>query len=500
MERDVTKRKRNKQEYARATTLETLESRLLYSFTFTSLAAFKGKNAGIQPMSLVVDADGNLFGTTARGGAKKYGTIFEIPAGTTDILTLASFTGKNGIYPTGSLVLDSDGVLWGTTTSGGSLNRGTIFSFITGSTASTITTVFNFNGTGGSYPQMGLVTDSAGDFYGTTLGSEHGKNASILFKLSSDGSTLTRLATFDPKSLASGGLVVDSSGNIFGTTTKGGTKKVGTVFEFPAGATGSTVTTLASFTGSNGTLPTTALLIDDDGNLIGTTGGGGTHSEGTLFRFNVTANTITTLASFRGSNGDRPVGNIVADSSGNYFGVTTLGGSKDRGVIFEYVAGNTTSTITSLYSFRGGITGRNPAGALVIDANDNLFGTTYLGGHDDDGTVFELAPGGAAEPTPSVAAFATQAQGFLQVGTHADSGQTGVEPQSNDLKCGSALVMTDPVGADASVLNVGPAHCELTLGKNSDVISLVGLNPMVPLTFTLQTAPADASAGILHLL
>ena len=262
---------------------------------------------------------------------------------------------------------------------------------------------------------MGLIADASGNLYGTTLGSTHGKNASILYSLTPDGSTLTRLATFSPNDVLSGGLVVDASGNIFGTTSRGGTKNVGTVYEFPAGATGSQVTRLASFTGSNGTVPTTGLLITPDGNLVGTTGGGGSQSEGSLFRFNVTANTITTLASFKGSNGNRPVGNIVMDSSGNFFGVTAMGGSKDLGVVFEYVAGNTTSTITRAFSFTGGINGRTPAGAVVIDPNDNLFGTTYLGGKDDRGTVFELAPGGAAQPgsVSSSPPVSTLGQGLL---------------------------------------------------------------------------------------
>jgi uncharacterized repeat protein (TIGR03803 family) len=483
MERPVTTRRRTPKPYALAAGCEPLESRILYSFTFSSIAAFSGKHSGIQPMSLVVDGDGNIFGTTARGGAKKYGTIFEIPAGTDDIITLASFNSKNGLYPTGSLVLDANGVLWGTTANGGSSQRGTIFSFNTADTTSGITTVFNFNGANGSYPLMGLVADASGTLYGTTLGSVHGRNASILFSLSSDGTTLTRLATFSPKDALNGGLVVDSSGNIFGTTARGGTKHAGSVFEFPAGATGSTVTTLASFTVTNGYLPTNALIIDDNGNLVGTTGGGGSRSRGTLFQFNVTANTITTLANFHGSDGSRPVGSIVQDSSGNFFGVTALGGIGNRGVVFEYPAGSTTSSVTRAFAFTGSRKGRVPSGGLVIDANDNLFGTTYLGGIGNRGTLFELAPGGAAEPEPaSSTASLTTSGGVLQLGSLPATGTDGQALEFHNSAGGGSLEPAGPILANHST---GTADC-LTLGSNSAVTSLVGITPITPGPYTIQ--------------
>jgi uncharacterized repeat protein (TIGR03803 family) len=406
---------------AAAAIVETLEPRTLFSFELASVAQFTGNLSGIQPAGLVMDSAGNLFGTTSRGGANKYGIIFEIPATSNTVITLASFTGANGIYPVGSLVIDSGGVLWGTTSGGGASGKGTVFSFLTGSTASTINTVVSFNGINGSYPQSGLTADSSGNLYGTTLGSTKGANASTVFMIAASSGTFIKVANIKPAEQALGGVVVDLSGNIFGTTSRGGTKNLGTVFSFPAGSTSSFVTTLASFTGSNGTVPTSNLLLDSGGNVVGISGGGGTHSAGTIFRFNVTASTITTLAHFRGSNGSRPLGNLIVDASGNYYGVTALGGSKGRGVVFEFPAGTTSSTVTALFSFTGKSTGQNPTGALVLDNDGRLYGGTYSGGTSNRGVIFEISEGGSSAPAlaPAVPTGSTTRVGLLQSATAA---------------------------------------------------------------------------------
>lgn len=469
-----------------AAVMEALEPRTLFSFELASVAQFTGNLSGIQPAGLVMDAAGNLFGTTSRGGANKYGIIFEIPATSNTVITLASFTGANGIYPVGGLVIDSGGVLWGTTSGGGSSGKGTVFSFLTGSTASTINTVVSFNGVNGSYPQSGLTADSSGNLYGTTLGSTKNSNtnASTVFMIAASSGTFVKIANIKPAEQALGGVVVDSSGNLFGTTSRGGTKNLGTVFSFPAGSTSSFVTTLASFTGSNGTVPTGNLLLDSNENIVGTTGGGGTHSAGTIFRFNVTASTITTLANLRGSNGSRPVGNLIVDASGNYYGVTTLGGSKGRGAVFEFPAGTTTSTVTLLFSFTGKSTGQNPTGALVLDADGHLYGGTYSGGTSNRGVIFEISEGGSAAPVTLIAnPLKTSAQptGSVSGVTHAGALiLSGSQPLS--------LIASPPAAASFTPINLLSNRISATLFSELTVplktpatsaVSLITLDPLV---------------------
>ncbi len=115
---------------------------------------------------MIEDSNGNFLGTTVQGGAFDFGTVFEIAAGSGAITTLASLTGgTNGFTPYQRLVLDSQGDLFGTTQHGGSSGFGTVFELAHGS--STITPLASFNGSNGAFPQTGLVLDSSGDLFGS---------------------------------------------------------------------------------------------------------------------------------------------------------------------------------------------------------------------------------------------------------------------------------------------------------------------------------------------
>ena len=116
---------------------------------------------------------------------------------------------------------------------------------------------------------------------------------------------------------------MDSSGNLYGTTDVGGTSNKGTVFELAQGS--GTITTLASFGGSNGANPFAGLIMDSSGNLYGTTESGGPPSGyGTVFKLAKGSKTITDLASFNGSNGACPEAGLIMDSSGNLYGTTAI--------------------------------------------------------------------------------------------------------------------------------------------------------------------------------
>jgi hypothetical protein len=137
----------------------------------------------------------------------------------------------------------------------------------------------------------------------------------------------------------------DANGNFFGTAHRGGANDAGSVFEIAktAGGYASTPTTLASFNGTNGAYPTAGLIADANGNLFGTTYGGGANGYGTVFEIVKTAsgfaNTPTTLVSFNGSNGAGPIAGLIADAKGDLFGTTAFGGAGGVGTVFE-IAGS----------------------------------------------------------------------------------------------------------------------------------------------------------------
>jgi uncharacterized repeat protein (TIGR03803 family) len=195
------------------------------SSTVTTLAFFDGTN-GQGPSSLLEDSGGNLFGTTGAGGPSGNGTVFEVKAGSGSITTLAAFNGADGAAPQ-SVIEDSQGNLFGTASNGGAFGYGTVFEVKAGRRS--ITTLVDFNGPNGNgaYPSGRLVEDSSGDLFGTS--------DSTVFELQAGSGSITTLAPIDDLMLRGGGrpsgLIEDSAGNLFGTTLYGGAFNSGSVFE-----------------------------------------------------------------------------------------------------------------------------------------------------------------------------------------------------------------------------------------------------------------------------
>ena len=358
------------------------------SGVLTTLASFNSTNGANPYTGMVEDSSGDLFGTTNSGGSSRDGTVFEIAAGSGAVSTLASFNGTNGAEPYGNLIIDSSGDLLGATYLGGSSGDGTVFEITAGS--GVITTLASFNGTNGANPGGGVVEDGSGDLFGTA---ENGGSSGCgtVFEIAAGSGKITTLASFNGTTnggIPESGLVEDNNGDLFGTTIHGGASGYGTVFEVAAGS--GAITTRASFNGLNGDGPSGSLVEDSGGNLYGTTAFGGSSGDGNVFKVAAGTGAITTLASFNGTNGINPFSGVVEDSSGNLFGATHGGGPHGDGTVFEIIAGS--GVATTLASFNG-TNGSLAFGSLIIDGGGNLFGTTYSGGSSNAGTAFKLAAG-----------------------------------------------------------------------------------------------------------
>jgi uncharacterized repeat protein (TIGR03803 family) len=354
----------------------------------TTLASFNSTGGGFPLAGLIMDSRGNLYGTTGYGGASGEGTVFELAQGSGTITRLASFNGTDGATPDGALIMDNSGNLYSTASGGGADKRGTVFELVHGS--GTITRLASFKFGDGRGPYGGLVMDSRGNLYGTTYRGG-ASNAGTVFELAHGSDTITTLASCIPPPRGAhpeGGLVMDSSGNLFGTTRFGGTHNDGTVFEVAAGT--GTITILASFNGANGYEPVAELVMDSSGNLYGTTLSGGASGLGSVFELAAGSRSITTLASFDGSDGANPYAALIIDGRGNLYGTTYRGGAFGLGAVFELAQGS--GTISTLASF-GGADGKAPQGSLIVDGSGNLYGTASKGGAFGDGTLFEVAAG-----------------------------------------------------------------------------------------------------------
>jgi uncharacterized repeat protein (TIGR03803 family) len=266
--------------------------------------------------------------------------------------------------------------------------------------------VYNFTGgTDGGDPATPLTLDSAGNAYGTTAaGGEF--NFGTVFMLTPSGQE-TVLYSFtggsdgeDPH----GGVVLDNVGNLYGTTAAGGSggscagDGCGVIFELsPSGGSWSE-TTLYSFKGLNdGFGPGGTLVFDTAGNLFGATPDGGAHSDGVVFELSPTKLVwrYKVVHAFTGGKDGAvgSLGSLVFDAAGNLYGVTELGGTYGAGSVYELSPTRGGWKTTVLYDFKGAPDAANPYGGLIFDKAGNLYGTTYFGGAAGMGAVFQLIPG-----------------------------------------------------------------------------------------------------------
>jgi uncharacterized repeat protein (TIGR03803 family) len=425
------------------------------------LHTFNIATAGFPVSGLVMDANGNLYGTTLRGGvgtcSEGCGVVFKLTKNNQGGLTysiLHSFVGfaSDGGAPFGAPIVDSAGNVYGTTTLGGKGDCGVVYRFSPtagGKYKETILHSFNKFSTrndDGCNPESYLVSDAAGNLYGTTnTGGGGGVNGSFcdngcgsVFKLApkGDGTYTESVIHSFPGTKGNtdgrnpvGGLVFDSAGNLWGSTQGGGSVGDGTVFELTPNSDGTYAeSTLYSFTGaSTGFFPNTDLVIDKAGNLYGTTVNGGLklHDAGVVFKITPRGGGVVEESIIHAffcnaiacHDGVTPFNGLTIDANGVLYGTVDLGGGGSNqcstgtpalgcGIVYKLTPnaqGEFMETI--LYRFKGFADGAEPLDdRVVLDANGNIFGTAAEGGNSTAcppdgpgspggcGVVFEVTP------------------------------------------------------------------------------------------------------------
>jgi uncharacterized repeat protein (TIGR03803 family) len=325
---------------------------------------FTGGNDGGSPQGgVIADASGALYGTTSSGGSGHSGVVYKLTPtakGNKGFKqsTLYAFTGgADGATPMDNLYIDSTGALYGTTYAGGANGYGVVYKLTppgAGKKAWTQTVLWTFTGgADGGNPQTTLIGDG--------------------------------------------------QGNLYGTTTEGGSGVVGTVFELSppgAGQTAWTETVRYNFTGnSDGGEPFGGLVFGPAGSIYGTTAGYGQYNDGTVYRLGPPMDgqgdrSFYLVHAFQGgSDGDTPRDGLIVDNSGNLFGTTA--GFDNQGTVFELSSadGGQSWTQQVLYQFSGaGFDGNGPWQTVSMDASGALFGTTLGVGKSAYGEVFKLSP------------------------------------------------------------------------------------------------------------
>jgi uncharacterized repeat protein (TIGR03803 family) len=397
---------------AAATSVEA--EKVLYTFR-------GGSHDGAYPNALTADGKGNLYGTTVEGGnpscASGYGcgTVYEltpVQGGSWSQTTIYEFTGgDDGAGPLTTLALDKAGNIYGTTYAGGdpTCRCGVVFELSPAPGGWQESTLYAFTSPYGWGPDGGVIADSNGNLYGTTLdGGADGIGTVFELSLSGDKWNETVLHSFSGAKNGDGSapvatLTFDASGNLYGTTLGGGDPSCnhgagcGTVFELTPNGSSWNERVIYSFQGGNdGNGVLAGVVVDRAGNLYGTTAGYSGDGFGTVFELTPSSlgwNESILYTFTGGTDGAYSYGGVILDNAGNLYGATNAGGTHGAGVVFELsrIANGWTENV--LYNFTGGIDGGGPGGSfgsgLLMDSSNNIYGSTGYGGKGF-GVVFEV--------------------------------------------------------------------------------------------------------------
>jgi uncharacterized repeat protein (TIGR03803 family) len=410
--------------------------------TFTVIHSFSGNQDGATPIaSLTIDAGGNIYGSTLAGGDKSQfpclpggcGVVFKLSRRNSSwtLNPLYSFTGgADGVAPGAPVSFGPGGLLYGSTIGGGAINSncmgaypgcGVVFTLHPRPTACssvvcpwTENVIYQFaNVYDGQYPQGSLAFDAAGNVYGTTSyggsGACFGIGCGTVFQLSRSGSgwLKTTIANYNngfPQGLLSG-VIIDGAGNLFGSSNSGGDGNIGSVFEVTKAGSVWLTTLLHSFTSlATGAYADGGLVMDHAGNLYGTTAEGGPSGGGIVFELSPSVGgwNYSVIANLTGNPGlSGSYGSLAIDANGNLYGTTYSDGAFQCGNVFKLTPSDGQWLYTDLHDFTCGDDGGNPRAGVTLDSSGNIFGTTAAYGPSGNncaaganrcGVVWEITP------------------------------------------------------------------------------------------------------------
>lgn len=348
--------------------------------------------------SLCQATNGKMYGMTSSCcvfGA--YGIFFQYDPATKEYDKLIDFNDTlNGSDPQGGLIQASDGKLYGLTCKGGLGNWGVIFQY------DPVTAVFkkkhDFDDTNGSYPQGNLLQATDGKLYGLT-NTGGASDFGVLFQFDPATGVYSKKADFDGELTGSnplGALIQTKNGKFYGLTSGGGKNGYGCLFEYDA-LNSKLIKKVDFEAGANGGRPYGSLVEAADGNLYGLTTVGGSNDFGVLFQFDPTSSNYTVKINFDDvALGASPQSSLLLAKNGKLYGVTEYGGTQSEGVLFEYDPA--TSSFSKKFDFNNnaGLTGKYPIGALIQASDGLLYGMNYTGGIGGVGALYKYDPATAA--------------------------------------------------------------------------------------------------------
>jgi uncharacterized repeat protein (TIGR03803 family) len=354
--------------------------------------------------TVLVRPDGNLFGVTRDGGAEGGGTLYRIHRSGTNYTVLRNFGpgATNLLNPAGPLIDGLDGYFYGTALFGGANNFGGVYRIGTNGTGFQIVRSFSALAADGRQSSGSLLLGSDGALYGTTrLGGS--SSTGMVYRLTRDGNEFLPIHNFVNDTSDGAGPrngVVEAGGFLYGVTPYGGTTDWGVLFRVGNFGDGYQVLRRFGVASDDGRDPSGGLLKASDGRLYGVTRVGGSAGLGTVFRYDPATSGYAVLVSITNAatQGYLPVGRLVEGTDGLVYGTMSAGGSFNVGTLYRMAKDG--SGFTTVYHFGVPGEGRLPVAGLAAGGG-SLFGTTFAGGEVNLGTLFQFV---APPPAPTIVA------------------------------------------------------------------------------------------------
>lgn len=436
--------------------------------TYLVRAHFASAATGDGPIGgLVLAGNNKMYGVCARGGTNGFGTLFEFDPSTNALVTKVHFAGTtNGREPNGSMVLDANGSLWGTTFQGGANGTGCIFQYgpVTGTAVMSRRYSFGAltSNTTGRSPRFGLVRSTNGKMIGVAQAGGTAGFGTVYQIGTASPYTYTVIQQLDATTgsrPAWGGLVEGPVANVlYGTTTEGGANSFGSVYKVDVSAATATFAKVFDISTANMPNVNARLTRGANGQLYGTSLSGGTGNTGVLFSFNTTTNTATVLGPLNPAGLSASYGPVF-EEGGQFYGLTEYGGSADAGAMYRFnPSGNSFQTLVSFSASDGAA----PHGRLLAASNGLYYGLAYNGGASSSGSLFSY------NPTTSTFTKRFDLNSTL-----------GQFPEGTLVEVGGKLYGLCAFGGangGGTVIEYDPATNALT--KKVDLSTSTGINPM----------------------
>jgi uncharacterized repeat protein (TIGR03803 family) len=301
--------------------------------TYTKKVDFNSSDGGSPNGHLIAGANGKIYGMTLTGGTNNLGVIFEYDKSNNTYTKKFDMAATSGSSPNGSLLLAANGKMYGLTSNGGTSNLGTLFEYDYLNNA--YTKKVDLNAANGSVPYGSLIQASNGKLYGLTK-QGGGSALGSLFEYDITGNTYSKKADLSAANgySAFGSLVEAGNAKLYGVAMLGGTNGQGSLFEYdPAN---STFTKKVDMVSANGGEPIGSLVQANNGKLYGMTKAGGANGVGVIYEYDFSNNLYTKKVDLSATSGSIPLGSLIKAANGLLYGVTSAGGSAGNGVLFEY--------------------------------------------------------------------------------------------------------------------------------------------------------------------